>query len=302
MVDPYQALGLKKTASQDDIKRAYRRLAKKYHPDLNPGDKTVEQKFRDLTAAYELLGDADKRARFDKGEIDAAGTERPRERSYWHAHAEAPGAEKYAGFGGRIDPIDLFADLFGRERGAGLKIPGADVLYPLSIDFAEAVLGATRRVQLPDGRTLEVSIPPGTEDGQRLRLKGQGEPGMGGAPAGDAFIEVHVRAHPFFSRKGDDIHLELPITLQEAVLGGRITVPTVDGSVAMNVPKGANTGNTLRLKGKGVPRGKSGARGDQYVTLKVVLPDPADEALTRFVEGWAPAHDYEVRAQLGRRK
>lgn len=302
MVDPYQALGLKKRASQDDIKRAYRRLAKKYHPDLNPGDKTVEQKFRDVTSAYELLGDPEKRARFDKGEIDAAGIERPQERSFWRAHAEAPGAEKYAAFGGRVDPIDLFADLFGRERGPGLKIPGADVVYPLGVDLAEAVLGATRRVQLPDGRTLEVTIPPGTEDRQRLRLKGQGEPGIGGAPPGDAFIEIHVRPHPHFTRKGDDIHLELPITLQEALLGGRVTVPTLDGPVSMSLPKGANTGQALRLKGKGVPRSKAGGRGDQYVTLKVVLPEPADPALTRFVEGWAETHDYDVRAHLGVRK
>ncbi len=173
-------------------------------------------------------------------------------------------------------------------------MPGADVGYTMQVGFRDAVLGARRRITLPHGRSIDLTIPPGTEDGQTLRLKGLGQPGIGGGPPGDAYITMNVSPHPMFERKGRDIHVETPVTLQEAVLGARIEVPTVDGKVSVTVPKGANSGTTLRLRGKGVP-GRGGRRGDQLVRLRVVLPDPPDPELTAFVERWGPAHPYEVR-------
>jgi DnaJ-class molecular chaperone len=175
---------------------------------------------------------------------------------------------------------------------------GADVRYQLAVDFLDAVNGAKRRLTMPDGKTLDVTIPAGLRDGQTLRLKGQGQPGLSGGPAGDAYVEIQVRPHKLFERKGQDIHVELPVTLAEAVLGGKVTVPTVTGPVAMTVPKGSNTGTVLRLKEKGVPAPKGGARGDQYVRLKVVLPDKPDPELEAFVRAWSAKHPYDARADL----
>lgn len=300
MRDPYEVLGVKRDASQEQIKRSYRQLAKKLHPDLNPGNAEAAAKFKDVSAAYDLLSDPEKRARFDRGEIDASGAERP-ERQYYRAYADSPQGAKYtAGMG--VDADDLFAELFGRTRGREFKARGTDVSYVMRVEFLEAAAGAKKRVTMADGRTLDVTIPPGTEDRQTLRLKGQGQPGFGGGPSGDAYIEVHVQPHQFFTRKDSDIHLELPVSLSEAVLGGKITVPTIDGEVAMTVPKGSNTGTTLRLKGRGVRDRKSGIRGDQYVKLKIVLPDPPDPELTRFAESWDAGRRDDVRARLGLKK
>jgi DnaJ-class molecular chaperone len=306
MKDPYQTLGVARSASADEIKKAYRKLAKKLHPDLNPGNKKIEQEFKEVSAAYDLLSDADKRARFDRGEIDASGAERPG-RGFYRSYAESGQGAKYrsGGAGDSFSAEDIFSDLFGggfgdrgKSRGGPrMNIRGADVSYAITADFVEATLGAKKRLTLTDGKTLDVTIPPGTEDGQTLRLKGQGLPGMGG-PAGDAFIEVKVQPHPFFTRQGNDIHLELPVSLPEAVLGASITVPTVDGKVSLKVPPDSNTGSVLRLRGKGVPR-RGGERGDQYVKLKVVLPDRPDAELTEFVERWSKKHGYDVRSRAG---
>lgn len=296
MRDPYEVLGVRRDAGADEIKKAYRQLAKKLHPDLNPGNAKAAAQFKDVSAAYDLLSDADKKARFDRGEIDASGAE-TRPRSSYRTYAESPGGAKY---GAGADPGDIFEDLFGRSRGWGrstIKTRGADVSYELTVDFIDAAVGAKRRLTLPDGRTLDVTIPAGAEEGQQLRLKGQGTPGLGGGPPGDAYIEIHVQDHPLFKRQGADIRIELPVTLTEAVRGAKITVPTIDGPVTMTVPKGSNTGTMLRLRGKGVPEKKGGPRGDQYVRLEVVLPDGADPALERFVEGWN--RDYDVRGKLG---
>jgi DnaJ-class molecular chaperone len=294
--NPYEVLGVKKEAIAEDIRKAYRALAKKHHPDLNPGNKQAEALFKEISAAYDLLSDADKRARFDRGEIDASGAE-TRTRSSYRTYAESPGGAKY---GAGSDTGDIFEDLFGRSRGWGrstIKTRGADVAYELTVDFAEAANGAKKRLTLPDGRTLDVTIPAGAEDGQQLRLKGQGTTGLGGGPPGDAYIEIHVGEHPLFKRKEADLHLDVPVSLTEAVKGAKITVPTIDGPVTMTVPKGSNTGTTLRLRGKGVPAKKGGPRGDQYVHLTVVLPDSPDPALERFVEEWK--RDYDVRSKLG---
>ncbi len=301
MRDPYEVLGVSRTASQADIKKAYRKLAKELHPDRNPGNARIAERFKEVSAAYQIVGDEKERARYDRGEIDAAGNERARGFHQARGRAGAgAGADIFEqfGFGGGA-PEDIFADLFGgMRRGArASRRRGSDRRYSLTVDFMAAAQGARRRITLPEGKTLDVNIPAGIVDGQQIRLKHQGEPGVGGGGAGDVLIEVRVEPHAFFTRKSDDIHLELPVTLAEAVLGARITVPTIDGMVALTVPKGANTGTQLRLKGRGIKNAKSGTRGDQYVKLKVVLPDRPDAALERFVESWAREHDYEVRAK-----
>ena len=285
--DPYEILGVKKDASAEAIQKAYRALAKKLHPDLNPGNKKAEEEFKEVTAAYDVLGDADKRARFDRGEIDAAGHERPRQRFY-RDFADTDASRPYTsdeGFADFADAGDIFAEIFGREGRANVRMRGPDAYYRLEIDFLDAINGAKRQITMPEGEVLEVAIPPGTRDGQTLRLRGKGRPGIGGGPPGDALIEIAVRAHPVFSRTGDDIHVEQPIPLDQAVLGGKVTVPTPSGSVTMTVPKWSSSGTVLRLKGKGAPAA-GGAHGDEYVTLKVVLPDQPDPELEKLIAQW----------------
>ena len=303
MDDPYQILGVAKDAPQDAIRKAYRKLAKELHPDLNPGNKDAEQRFKDVSAAYSLLSDEEKRARFDRGEIDASGAERP-EQHYYRQYAEADPSGRYrssAGMGDFEDMSDLFADLFGSRGGRGgprgtMQAKGRDLRYQLHIEFLDAVNGATRRITLPDESALNLTIPAGTRDGAVLRLKGKGYPGFNGGPAGDALIEIAVKPHPLFALDGDDIVVAVPITIDEAVLGGKIEVPTITGRVAMTVPKGANTGDTLRLKGKGV-KTKTGA-GDQRVVLEVVMPPKIDAGLEAFMEKWREENSYDPRANL----
>jgi len=299
MRDPYEILQVARTASADEIKKAYRKLAKKLHPDLNPGNKAVEQQFKEVSAAYDLLSDPEKRRRYDRGEIDASGMERP-QRSYYRNYAEAGDGAKYWDFGSEtFSAEDLFADLFGsrRGRGRGVRMRGADVTYTTTVDFLDAARGARRRITLEDGKALDITIPPGTEDGQTLRLKGQGRPGVGGGEAGDAFIEIRVLPHPYFTRQGNDVHLDLPVTLPEALLGATVTVPTIEGKVSLKIPPGSNTGTTLRLRGRGIAR--EGQRGDQYVKLRVMLPERPDRDLTDFIRRWAEANPYDVRGKAG---
>jgi len=304
--DPYAVLGVKREASQDEIRKAYRQLAKKLHPDLNPGDKQAEDKFKQVSVAYDLVGDAEKRARYDRGEIDASGNERPRERYY--RDFQGAGADEHAysdnaGFADFAASDDILREMFTRRGGGGgggerqFRLRGQDVLYRLPVAFIEAVNGATKRITMPDGGTIDVVIPAGTRDKQVLRLRGKGGPGLGGGAAGDALVEIEVSPHKFFTRQGDDIHLELPISLSEAVLGAKLDVPTPTGSVRMTVAKGANTGRVLRLKGKGAPR-SDGGHGDEYVTLKVVLPETTDPELEAFVERWQAGKDQNPRRHL----
>lgn len=298
--EPYEVLGVARNASQDEIRRAYRKLAKDLHPDLHPGDKAAESRFKAVSAAYRLLSDPEQRARYDRGEIDASGAEQPK-RSIHRDFADTGQTRRYASDtdGGFAEFSDLFADFFGGRRGAEqmFRARGEDRRYHLEIDFLEAAKGGRRRISLPDGSTLDLKVPPGTRDGSVLRLKGKGTPGIGGGARGDAFIEVTVRPHPLFRRDGNDIEIDLPITLDEAVLGAKVEVPTISGRVAMTVPKGSNTGDVLRLRGKGIA--PAGSRvGDQRVVLKIVLPDEIDPELESFLRRWREAHSYDPRRKL----
>jgi DnaJ-class molecular chaperone len=301
--DPYSIIGVKREASQDEIRSAYRKLAKKHHPDLNPGKKEAEARFKEITAAYDLLSDPEKRARFDRGEIDASGAERP-DHAYYRRYAEGANGAKYRTESGAGDDDlgDIFADLFGGQaRGSaggqgGIRLRGADRPFSMTVGFLDAARGTKTRLTLEPGRSLDVTIPAGFKDGQILRLQGQGDPGFGGGPPGDALIEVHVAPHAFFRREGDDIHIEVPVTLPEAVLGGKITVPTIAGPVAVTVPKGSDTGTVLRLKGRGIAAG--GRQGDQLVTLKIELGTTPDAELEAFLREWGPRHPHDPRRTM----
>ena len=303
--DLYSVLGVAKTAKAADITKAYRKLAKKLHPDLNPGDKSAEERFKTITAAYDILGDEEKRGRYDRGEIDASGQETPQQR-YYREYAGGQEGARYRSTAGYEDIgafSDLFGDLFGERggmgRGAGgrrFSMRGQDAQYRLEVDFLHAVNGTKTRITLPDGGTLDVTIPPGVTDGQVLRLRGKGGHGLGEGEPGDALIEIGVKPHPVFKREGDDIVVDVPITFDEAVLGGKVEVPTIGGRVSVTVPPGANTGQTLRLKGRGIK--SKGVAGDQLVKLRVVLPERIDEDLKSFAERWRQDHSYDPRRKL----
>lgn len=298
MDNPYAILGVEPTASAQEITKAYRRLARKLHPDLNPGDKAAEERFKDVANAYRLLGNADKRRRFDAGEIDEAGNERPQQR-YYRDYAGTDNENGYAndeGFADFADGDDPFAELLRRAAQARANQPGQHLHYRLPISLAESILGANKRLNLPSGDTLDVAIPAGIGDGQTLRLKGKGAPSAGKGAAGDALIEVEVLPDHRFTRDGDDLTLELPISLTEAVLGERVRVPTPTGEVALAIPPGASSGMKLRLKGNGAAR-RGGGRGDEFVRLKIVLPKDIDPELKAFVAGWQAGRSFNPRAE-----
>lgn len=306
--NPYDVLGVAKGASADEIKKAYRKIAKESHPDLHPGDKTAEARFKAAAAAFDLLKDAEKRARFDRGEIDASGQERPQQRSYYRDFAEQPGNpyRQGAGFEGFGDEEDIFAEFLrrqGRGQGGGrgegfgsrtFHARGADAQYALEVPFIEAATGGAMQITLPDGSNLEVKIPKGVAEGQTIRLRGKGGAGHGEGGAGDAYVTLSIKPHRVFSRDGDDIVMTLPITLDEAVLGAKVEAPTIDGPVKVTVPKGASSGQTLRLRGRGIAA-KGRAAGDQRIELKIVMPKVVDEDLARFMEDWRKTHGYDPR-------
>lgn len=300
--DLYSVLGVPRTASQDEIRKAYRRLAKQLHPDFNPGDKAAEERFKKVSAAYEILGDPEKRARYDRGEIDETGAEKPQYRFY-REYADTGAGERYhstAGFEDFIGLDEILGGIFGRmgrTRPTG-PLRGPDRRYHLMIDFLDAARGARKQVALPDGGMLEVEIPAGIDTGQVLRLKGKGGSGVQGGPPGDALVEIEVRPHPLFQRDGDDIRLKLPISLDEAILGGKIEVPTIHGPVAMTVPKGTSSGRVMRLRGKGIHNALTGRTGDQYVELLIVLPDRIDPELEQLAREWRAKHAHDPRRRL----
>ena len=298
--DPYKTLGVARDASHEAIRNAYRKLAKRHHPDLNPGDAQAEAQFKRISAAHQWLSDPAKLARFDAGEIDAAGQDKPRPASY-RDYAQGSAGRRYSPGGDAQDSwdhediSDMFGSMFGGGRRPSGPQRGADQHFTLTADFLDAINGATRRLTLPDGRVLDVKIPPGTDDGTTLRLRGQGGEGSGGH--GDAFIEIHVAAHAFFRRDGADIRLDLPISITEAVLGASIEVPTTGGKVRMRIPPGSDSLTQLRLRGKGVPAHGKAPAGDLYATLRVTIGKP-DAALTAFLQGWTPEHPGDPRAAM----
>ena len=295
--DPYKELGVARGASADEIKKAFRKLAKELHPDKNPGDKVSEERFKRITAAFDLLGDAEKRAKYDRGEIDADGREQFR--------APPGGGGRSGGFGGfggsggrgGFEDIDL-EELFGAFGGGGRTAgrggfgggKGQDVRATLDISLEDSIAGTTRRIQFSDGRMLDVNIPKGASEGQGIRLKGQGAPGRGGQ-AGDALIELKIAPHPVFKRDGADLTMDLAVSVPDAVLGGKIQVPTPEGAVMMTIPKGSNSGKVLRLKGRGAYAG--GKRGDLLAKLAVTLPETPDDDLIRFATEWRDKRPYK---------
>ena len=305
--DPYTVLGIGRPSSADDIKKAYRELAKKLHPDRNPNDKKAEAKLKEINAAYNFLSDADKRRRYDAGEIDANGQEKVfsyQRHSRPHARQRGHGARNFFD-ADDFTTEDILNDIFGmgkKKTASSSSAPepnsSRDVNYTLKVPFEEAMLGGKRTIKLADGKEVSLAIPPGSEDATKLRLKGQGQPGRFGGAAGDAYILLSVDPHAFFIREGYDIKCELPVSLTEAVLGGAIRVPALGGLVEMKVPKHANTGTVLRLKGKGVPK-TDGTAGDQYVKLKIVLPDEMDDSLGEFLKKWKPGQHFNPRKKAG---
>ncbi len=311
MRDPYEVLGVSKGASEAEIKKAFRALAKKHHPDTHGGDKSAQKRFQEISSAYDILGDKDKRTKFDHGEIDANGNPRgfdPGAQGFRaRPSGRGAGGEDFhftwqdadAAEGG-FRAEDIFADLFagrggGRRRRQTRK--GEDFSLALTVGFEEAARGATRRVVLPDGREVDVRIPVGVRDGQQIRLKGQGGPGSEGGPAGDILFTVAVAAHPYLVRDGNNLRMDLPISLGEAVVGGRAKVPTLGGPVTLTIPPGSNSGTSLRLKGRGIPAHGGQPAGDLYVRLVVTLPEKPDAALAEFAQSWQP--NYDPRAKLG---
>ena len=319
--DPYSILGVARGATEKDIKSAYRKLAKQLHPDRNTDNPKAAEKFSEITQAYDLLSDKDKRARFDRGEIDFDGN--PAMPFGFGGGGSGPGggfrgsqggfrAQDFEGFGGAAEGIDLgniFEGLFGGGRagpagmggmGGARRGPppkGVNVQYRLQVGFTDAATRATQRITLSDGKTIDLKLPAGVESGTQMRLAGKGEPGLGGA--GDAIVTIEVGNHPFFRRDGDNIRLDLPITLDEALRGSKVRVPTVEGPVMLTIAPGSSSGKTLRLKEKGFA-GKKGVRGDQLVTLQIEVPAPESDGsadLVRRLEGWRDARD--LRGKLG---
>ncbi|HEY0422120.1 MAG TPA: J domain-containing protein [Rhodopila sp.] len=294
MKDPYEILGVQRTADEAAIRAAYRKLAKTHHPDVNPGKPDAATRFGEISSAYDLLSDKDKRARFDRGEIDAEGHEVYQQRQYYR---DTPGTENYQSAGGfsQEDLEAFFAQQFGQagrrsDWGATGRVrPGRDMQYSLTVSFVDAASGTTRRLSLPDGKTLDVRIPPGTEDGHVLRLRGQGGPGYNGGPAGDALIEVTVAPDPRFHRDGDDIITDVPVSLSEAVLGTSLEVPTIHGPVRLSIPPGSGTGTRMRLRGKGI------RQGHQFVQLQVVVPPGDEPELAEFLKTWVPKASFNPR-------
>ncbi len=298
--DPYAELGVARGAGQEDIRKAFRKLAKQLHPDKNPGDKASEERFKRVSAAFDILGDPEKKAKFDRGEIDADGRETMRSPfggggggGPW---GPRPGAQ-HGGFEG-ADFEDILGEVFGARGGGfrpgGFTQKGADLRVRIEIELEDAIRGATKRIAFSDGRTVDVTIPKGAAEGQVLRLKGQGSPGRSGQN-GDALVELVIRPHPLYRREGHDLHMDLPVSVPDAVLGAKVDAPTPEGVVSLTVPKGSNSGTALRLKGRGAIDPGTGRRGDLFARLVVTLPETVDPELERFAQTWREKRPYTPR-------
>ncbi len=303
MRDPYQVLGVPRNAGEADIKKAFRALAKKHHPDKHAGDAGAQKTFQEISAAYDILGDKDKRAQFDAGAIGNDGNAKGfdprggfRQGSPFGFGAGGGNrdfhfsSDDMGGGGGGFE--DILASMMGGDaRRQPRAQPGQDFTATVTVSLGEAVSGGTRRVAMQNGEQIDVKIPAGVNNGQTIRVKGRGGAGRSGGPNGDVLLQVAVAPHPYIVRDGRDLRMDLPVTLKEAVLGGKVPVPTLSGTLALSVPEGANTGTTLRLKGKGVPAHGREEAGDLYVRIVITLPDKADPALKAFVEGWDTGYD-----------
>lgn len=298
--DPYQELGVSRGASADEIRKAFRKLAKQHHPDTNPGDKAAEERFKRVSAAFDIVGDAEKRKKFDAGEIDADGRETVRGFGgggpFGGGQGGGPfGGGRYAEEMEGADLSDLFSEILGRRGGGGgggfggFSQRGSDVRAKLEIDLEESIHGGKKRIAFSDGRTIDVTIPKGAEEGQTLRLKGQGSPGRGGP--GDAFIELVIRPHPLYRRESTGLVMDLPVSIPDAVLGGKVEARTPDGVVSLTIPKGANSGQALRLKGRGLSDSR-GKRGDLLARIVLMLPEKMDGDLEGFAERWRKERPY----------
>ncbi|HET7826993.1 MAG TPA: DnaJ C-terminal domain-containing protein [Anaeromyxobacter sp.] len=314
--DLYEILGVSRTASLEEIKKAYRKLAKQYHPDVNPGNKAAEEKFKEVTAAFEVLSDEKRRKLYDEFGPDALRTgfdeKKAEEYRRWKRQGAPQGGMPFdfgdfetvnVGDFGAFDFGSIFGDLFGgggnvrtRVRRGPVRQAGADAQARLEITLREAVVGSERDVRI-DGRTLRVKIPPGVTDGSQIRLAGQGGPGSHGGPAGDLFLEVRIREHPHVRVDGKDLHVDLPVTIPEAVNGAEVRLPTFEGPVSLRVPKGAQNGTRLRLRGKGLPDLKGGPRGDLYATVQLVLP-PESDALRKAARALEDLYTGDPRAGI----
>lgn len=299
MKNPYTVLGVSKTATQDEIKKTYRLLAKKFHPDLNPGNKEAESKFKELCSAYEHIGTLEARLKFDQGQVEEKQQEKARERASYYQSQQRGGRYSRA-FGQEFQGEEFFENLFRRANAKGSRseaprsdFPGEDRFYHLDIEFKDSILGAEREIILPTGKKLLIKIPPGISSGTKLRFNRQGGSGLGSGGPGDAYVEISVKPQKNFTRVGDNIEIEIPISFQEALLGGEVKIPTLDGQILLKIPPGTNTGSRLRVKGKGVAR--TANKGDQIAIVKIVLPKKIDSAFQDAVRGLDSKHSYNPR-------
>lgn len=301
MIDPYSTLDVPKSATLDEIKKSYRKLAKKYHPDLNPGNKEAEKKFKDISHAFDLIGTEEEKKKFDRGETEDQQRHHYEEYQRASRARQNNGSRRYStSFGEGYDADDLFENLFGSGRrggfsNAGMDFSGEDQLYQMDVDFAEAALGGEKVITLPTGKKLQVKIPAGIENAQKLKFKGLGGPGVGSGPPGDAYVQINIKPHAYFTRNGSDIHSEVAISFFEALNGAEIEVPTLDGAIMLKIPEGSSTGSKLRIKNKGA--GNDGSRGNQIVTLKIVMPKNVTPEFKEAMSSLSQKYAYNPRGQ-----